>query len=144
MSSTYRAVFVSDVRCWPIASFRCGAAIQSLSDRSGHRADLWVHGLGFASAPQVSQLQHLLRVSGENMRKITITIDDETYRKVRVKAAEQDTSVSALVKHFLTELAAGESDTERLKREERALRKRITSFRATDRVSREDTHRRRP
>ena len=77
------------------------------------------------------------------MKNITVTVDDETYRKARVKAAERDTSVSALVKHFLTELAAGESDAERLRREERALRERITSFRATDRVSREDAHRRR-
>lgn len=77
------------------------------------------------------------------MKNITVTVDEETYRKARIKAAEQDTSVSALVKHFLTELAAGESDTERLKREERALRERIASFRATDRVSREDAHRRR-
>jgi hypothetical protein len=77
------------------------------------------------------------------MKNITVSVDDETYRKARIKAAEQDTSVSALVKHFLAELAAGESDTERLKREERALRKRITSFRAADRVSREDVHGRR-
>jgi hypothetical protein len=77
------------------------------------------------------------------MKNITVSVDDETYRKARIKAAEQDTSVSALVKHFLAELAAGESDTERLKREERALRERITSFRAADRVSREDVHGRR-
>ena len=77
------------------------------------------------------------------MKNIIVTVDDETYRKARIKAAEQDTSVSALVKHFLAELAAGESDAERLKREERTLRERITSFRAADRISREDTHRRR-
>jgi len=77
------------------------------------------------------------------MKNITVSVGDETYRKARIKAAEQDTSVSALVKHFLAELAAGESDTERLKREERALRERITSFRAADRVSREDVHGRR-
>jgi hypothetical protein len=77
------------------------------------------------------------------MKNITVSVDDETYRKARIKAAEQDTSVSALVKHFLAELAAGESDTERLKRDERALRERITSFRAADRVSREDVHGRR-
>ena len=58
-------------------------------------------------------------------------------------AAERDTSVSALVKAFLTELVANESDAERLKREERALRERISSFRAADRLSREDVHRRR-
>lgn len=77
------------------------------------------------------------------MKNITVTVDDETYRKARIKAAEQDTSVSALVKHFLAELAAGKSDTKRLMREERALRERITSFRAADRLSREDVHRRR-
>ena len=58
-------------------------------------------------------------------------------------AAERDTSVSALVKAFLTELVANESDAERLKREERALRERISSFRASDRLPREDVHRRR-
>ena len=77
------------------------------------------------------------------MKNITVTVDDETYRKARMKAAEQDTSVSALVKNFLTELAAGESDAERLKREERALRASIGSFRAADRLPREDVHERR-
>lgn len=77
------------------------------------------------------------------MKNITVTVDDETYRKARIKAAERDTSVSALVKHFLTELAGGESDAERLKREERALRERIGSFRAADRLPREDVHGRR-
>jgi hypothetical protein len=43
-------------------------------------------------------------------------VDDETYRKARIKAAERDTSVSALVARFLTELATGETDAERLKR----------------------------
>jgi hypothetical protein len=77
------------------------------------------------------------------MKNITVTVDDETYRKARIKAAERDTSVSALVKHFLAKLAVGESDTERLKREERALRERIATFRAADRIPREDLHRRR-
>lgn len=70
-------------------------------------------------------------------------MDDEIYRKARMKAAERDTSVSALVKHFLAELSASESDTERLKREEQALRARISSFRAADRLPREDVHERR-
>jgi phage shock protein A len=77
------------------------------------------------------------------MKKITVTVDDETYRRARIKAAERDTSVSALVKRFLTELAIGESDTERLRREERALRERIATFRAAERMPREDLHKRR-
>ena len=76
------------------------------------------------------------------MKNITVSVDDETYRRARVKAAERDTSVSALVKHYLTELAAGESDAERLKREERALRERIGSFRGAGRLPREDVHNR--
>jgi hypothetical protein len=76
------------------------------------------------------------------MKNITVTIDEETYRRARVKAAELDTSVSALVKRFLAELAAGESDNERLKREERTLRERITTFTAGKRLSRDDLHER--
>ncbi len=76
------------------------------------------------------------------MKNITVTVDDETYRRARIKAAERDTSVSALVTRFLTELAADETNAERLKREERALRERIASFRAADRLPREDVHRR--
>jgi uncharacterized protein YdaU (DUF1376 family) len=76
------------------------------------------------------------------VKNITVTVDDETYRRARIRAAERDTSVSALVARFLTELAAGETDAERLKREERALRERIGSFRAADRLPREDVHRR--
>ncbi len=76
------------------------------------------------------------------MKNITVSVDDETYRRARVAAAERDTSVSALVKRFLTDLASGESDIERLKREEQALRGRIKAFRAADRLSRDDLHRR--
>ena len=74
------------------------------------------------------------------MKNITVSIDDETYRKARIKAAERDTSVSALVRHFLAGLAADESEFERLKREEQALRQRIHNFRASDRLAREDVH----
>lgn len=63
------------------------------------------------------------------MKNITVSVDDEVYRRAHMKAAELDTSVSALVKRFLAELGQGESDVERLKREERSLRERITAFR---------------
>ena len=48
-----------------------------------------------------------------------------------------DTSVSALVKQFLSDLAAGESEFERLKKMEHALREQITAFRAAGRLSRD-------
>ena len=77
------------------------------------------------------------------MKNITVSLDDETYRRARMIAAQRDTSVSALVKRFLIELASGETRFERLKRQERELRESITDFDASDRLSREDVHRRR-
>jgi hypothetical protein len=38
------------------------------------------------------------------MRNITVAIDDETYRRARIWAAERGTSVSAMVKCILTTL----------------------------------------
>ena len=74
------------------------------------------------------------------VKNITVTLDDDTYRRARVKAAEMDTSVSALVKQFLSELAAGESEFERLKKKEQALRERIAAFRGADRLPRDEVH----
>ena len=74
------------------------------------------------------------------MRNITVSIDDETYKRARVAAAERDTSVSALVKAYLGQLASQETEIERLKRQEREIRSSITAFNASDRLSREDLH----
>ncbi len=74
------------------------------------------------------------------MRNITVSVDDETYRRARVAAAQRDTSVSALVKAYLDQLASVESESERLKRQEIEIRNQITSFSASDRISREDLH----
>ncbi|MCY4658470.1 MAG: hypothetical protein OXF93_01470 [Acidobacteria bacterium] len=40
------------------------------------------------------------------MRNITVSVDDETHRWARIRAAERDTSVSALVRTYLRSLAA--------------------------------------
>jgi len=77
------------------------------------------------------------------MKNITVTVDDDTYRLARIKAAERDTSVSALVRQFLTELAAEQSDPERLLQQERNLRARVTNFSASDRLPRDELHDRR-
>lgn len=77
------------------------------------------------------------------MKNITVSLDDETYRRARMIAAQRDTSVSALVKRFLVELASGETEFERLKREEAELRKQITNFSASDRLSRDELYERR-
>ena len=74
------------------------------------------------------------------MRNITVAVDDETYRRARVAAAERDTSVSALVRAYLGQLASHETQIERLKRQEREIRSQIAAFSAADRLSREDLH----
>ena len=74
------------------------------------------------------------------MRNITVSVDDETYTKARVAAAERDTSLSALVKAYLRQLVSEESEFERLKREEREIRSQIVNFTASDRLSREEIH----
>ena len=76
------------------------------------------------------------------MRKITVSVDEYTYRRARIAAAERDTSVSALVKTYLQQLAEIETESERSKRQERELRSRITTFSASDRLSREALHER--
>jgi hypothetical protein len=76
------------------------------------------------------------------VKNITVSLDDETYRRARVRAAELDTSVSALVRRYLVELAGSESEFERLEKLERTLRERIKSFRASNRLSRDELHER--
>jgi len=39
------------------------------------------------------------------MRNITVAVDEKTHRRARIRAAELDTSVSALVREFLRRLA---------------------------------------
>jgi uncharacterized protein YdaU (DUF1376 family) len=111
---------------------RCRRQFFSAADSSASLAALARHGLT------------ILDLAGycENMKNITVSVDDETYRRARMKAAEQDTSVSALVKAFLADLAEDESDTDRLRREERALRAQIKTFRAADRLPRDQMHQR--
>jgi hypothetical protein len=55
-------------------------------------------------------------------------------------AAALDTSVSALVKSYLQQLATVETETERLKRQEQEIRNQIAHFTASPRLSREDIH----
>lgn len=76
------------------------------------------------------------------MKNITVSVDDETYRRARVAAAQRDTSVSSLVKKFLSELVGEETEFERLKRIEAEAREKIVSFSAGERLTREQVHER--
>ena len=43
------------------------------------------------------------------MKNITVSVDEETHRLARIRAAELDTSVSALVRQFLQSLIGSSS-----------------------------------
>jgi plasmid stability protein len=81
------------------------------------------------------------------MKNITVSVDDETYRKARVYAAEKDTSVSALVKDMLQKLpsekrkgAVTEAEFDRLAKQEQELRKQLGYFSASDRMTRDEVY----
>lgn len=80
------------------------------------------------------------------MKNITVSVDEETYHRARVRAAERRTSLSAIVRGILIELAAEETENERLQRLENEIIGRIQqrrgSFSATNRLTRDEAHHR--
>ena len=48
------------------------------------------------------------------MKKITVSLDDETHRLAKIKAAERGTSVSAMVRAYLNGLVREESRADAL------------------------------
>jgi plasmid stability protein len=76
------------------------------------------------------------------VKNITIALEDEVYRRARIRAAQEDTSVSALVRDFLIQLANQEDTAERLKQLQEQTRKKIKKFRAADRLGRAAAHER--
>jgi hypothetical protein len=78
------------------------------------------------------------------MKNITVSLDDEVRRRARMKAAELDSSESALVKKYLVELAGQEADFERRRRLEDEVLAKIKGrgISARDRLSRDEVHER--
>ncbi|MDE2809576.1 MAG: hypothetical protein OXN90_14275 [Gemmatimonadota bacterium] len=90
------------------------------------------------------------------MKKITVSVDEETYRLARIRAAELDTSVSALVRDYLKSLvadrASGTADNGPVTEPEAERRRRMLNeviekirttspgFRAADNLPREELY----
>ena len=77
------------------------------------------------------------------MKNVTVSLPELVYRRARIKAAERDTSVSALVREFLMKLGEEESDFERRKRLQDEVLASVRGFSAGDRRPRSDVHGRR-
>ena len=76
------------------------------------------------------------------MKNVTLSLPAEVYRRARVKAAERDTSVSALVREFLISIVDEEADFARRKRLQSDVLRSITRFSAANRLGREAVHQR--
>jgi plasmid stability protein len=74
------------------------------------------------------------------VKNLTISLPDDVYRRARVRAAEHDTSVSALVREFLEKLEETPSDFERRKRIQQEVLATVKSFRGGDRLTRDQVH----
>ena len=81
------------------------------------------------------------------MKNITVSVDDETYRRSRIKAAEADTSVSALVRAFLVSLVQDDSRQDPFKQLQRlqdetlrSIRERGAGLRSADNLDRDALH----
>lgn len=74
------------------------------------------------------------------MKNITVTVGEDIHRRARIKAAERDTSVSAVVREFLIRWAGEETEFERRKRLQNETLHSIDTFRAGDRLPREDIY----
>ena len=75
------------------------------------------------------------------MKNVTVSLPDEVYRKARIKAAERNVSLSALVRRFLESLAEEEGEFKRLERLQEESYAKIERFAASDRVKREELYR---
>lgn len=74
------------------------------------------------------------------MKNVTLSIPEDVYRAARIRAAERDTSVSALVSQCLRSLTEDQAELARLESEQRKVQAELGRFRARDRLGRDAVH----
>lgn len=77
-----------------------------------------------------------------SVKNLTVSIPDDVYRVARVRAAEGGSSVSALVADYLRSLGEGEAEFSRLEAQQEDVLGGIERFRAGERLTRDELHRR--
>lgn len=78
----------------------------------------------------------------ESVKNLTVSVPDDVYRVARIHAAEEGSSVSALVAAYLGSIGAREGEFARLEAQQDSVLAEIEAFRAGDRLSRDELHRR--
>lgn len=76
------------------------------------------------------------------MKNITVSVPQEVYRRARVRAAREETSVSRVVGEYLRQWSDEDSDFERKKKIQDAVFSEIEDFSGADRLSRDAIHER--
>jgi hypothetical protein len=71
---------------------------------------------------------------------VTVSLSDGVYRRARIRAAEQNTSVSAMVRQFLIETGTAETDFERRRRLQDQVLATLSRFSARDGLTRDEVH----
>ena len=75
------------------------------------------------------------------MKNVTVSVPDEIYRAARVRAAEEDSSLSALVAAYLRSLGEREEDEfARLEAQQNRVIAEIKDFSASDNIDRDALH----
>ena len=76
----------------------------------------------------------------KSMANLTITIEEDTLKKARMRALEEGTSVNALVRQYLESYSAARRSHEAVAAEILRLSKKARSRRGSRRWSRDDLH----
>jgi len=76
------------------------------------------------------------------MKNVTVSVPDDVYRQARMRAAERDTSVSALVADYLRSLSGPSPEFIRLRDLQRTITNALSDFGAADRLDRDELHER--
>lgn len=74
------------------------------------------------------------------MPNITLVVPSDVLRVARIRAAEQGTSVSAMVREFLLSVAEPDAEFRRLEQLQHSVVAELAGFSAADRLVREDVH----
>ena len=74
------------------------------------------------------------------MKNITVSVDDETYRLARIKAAENGTSVSAMVRAYLTHMTQSPTPRRTLGEIVESVRARGGGLHSSDNLAREELY----
>jgi plasmid stability protein len=74
------------------------------------------------------------------VKNLTVSVPEDVYRAARVRAAQEDSSVSALVADYLRSLSEDEGRFERLEAQQKRIQAEIKGFSARHNVDRDSLH----